>query len=322
MKVSVIVPAYNAEKHIDRCLNSILDQTYKNIEVLVVNDGSTDSTLYKVRQIAAKDDRLFIIDQENSGAYLARRAGENKSKGDYIIHVDADDSLILNGIELLVDKWNNTGADVIIGNYYKILNGKKHLITNRLEIKKGKKELMKGILDNKITGYLCGKLFKRDLMLKIVRTNKAILFEDLYAVLQIFARNELYVEEVESPIYNYLIHSNNSTSTDNRDLIESIYDLNILTQGLLEEEGLLPDLKNEFSAFKCRNWIVYARLGGSRSYDKIFRKEFFKQNFREYARKNLVAYQKMELLVYNYNPDLGHFLTRVLKGVQRILNYN
>lgn len=320
MKVSIIIPAYNAEKFIARCLKSIITQTYSNIEVLVVNDGSTDKTSNEVKIFSEKDKRIILIEKENSGAYSTRRIGESRATGEAVTHIDADDFLEPEAVELLIRKFESTGADVILGSYYKIRNGRKHLVSNNLKHKTGKRNLMKGILDNEIKGYLSGKLFRRDLLRKITKTEKPFLFEDLYAVLQIFARNDLYVEAVETPVYNYFIHDNNSTSTKNKELIESVFDLNEITQKLLEEEGLLPALENEFSAFKCRNWIVYSRLGGSRSYDRIYRKKFLEQNFRKYARENLVAYQKLEMLIYNQNPELGHLLTRFMKGVQRVIS--
>ncbi|MCH4822768.1 glycosyltransferase [Gramella lutea] len=320
MKVSIIVPAFNAERFIGRCLKSIISQTYSNIEVLVVDDGSTDNTAKEVKQFSEKDDRIILIEKANTGAYATRRIGEDRASGATIMHVDADDFLEPEAVELLIKKLESTGADVIIGNYHKIINGRKHLVSNNLKQKTGKKNLMKGILDNEITGYLCGKLFKKDLLSKITKTEKPFLFEDLYAVIQVFARNELYVEAVETPIYNYDIHGNNSTSTKNIKLIESVFELNEITQEILEKEGLLPALKNEFSAFKCRNWIVYSRLGGSRSYDRNYRKQFLKENYRKYARKNLVSYQKLEMLIYNQNPEIGHFITRFLKGVQKVIS--
>lgn len=90
-KISVIIPVYNAEKFLDRCLGSVLGQTYENIEVVAVNDGSGDASLAMLRAYAAGDSRLRIVDQENAGVAAARNAGLANAAGEYILFVDADD---------------------------------------------------------------------------------------------------------------------------------------------------------------------------------------------------------------------------------------
>jgi len=87
--ISVIIPVYNTEKYIENCLRGVLGQTYENIEVIVINDGSTDNSLKIINKI--KDKRLKIIDRENSGAAYSRQQGVKMAKGKYIIFVDADD---------------------------------------------------------------------------------------------------------------------------------------------------------------------------------------------------------------------------------------
>ena len=89
--VSVIIPAYNAEKFLSKTLESVLSQTYKNIEVLVIDDGSQDKTAEMVQSIAQKDSRVVLLQQENSGVAVARNLGINNSKGEFIAPIDADD---------------------------------------------------------------------------------------------------------------------------------------------------------------------------------------------------------------------------------------
>ncbi|MBR4570580.1 MAG: glycosyltransferase family 2 protein, partial [Candidatus Riflebacteria bacterium] len=91
--VSVIIPAYNVEKYIGECLDSIIFQTYKNIEIIVVNDGSKDNTLSIIRDYSKKDNRIIIIDKQNTGVSDTRNCGINKAKGVYIVFVDGDDYL-------------------------------------------------------------------------------------------------------------------------------------------------------------------------------------------------------------------------------------
>ncbi len=110
--VSIIVPAYNVEKNIPYCLNSLVNQTYKNIEIICVNDGSKDSTLDIIREYAAKESRIRVIDKPNGGLSSARNAGIDIAKGEYYAFVDSDDFVALNFIERLLELVNTHFADV------------------------------------------------------------------------------------------------------------------------------------------------------------------------------------------------------------------
>ena len=93
-KISVIVPVYNVEKYLSECLDSIINQTLKDIEVICVNDGSTDSSLSILQDYASKDDRIKIIDKKNEGLGYTRKVGLDNAIGDYILFCDSDDKYI------------------------------------------------------------------------------------------------------------------------------------------------------------------------------------------------------------------------------------
>ena len=88
--ISVIIPVYNAEQYIERCLNSIVHNTYRNLEIICINDGSTDTSFEKLQKLAAKDKRITIINQQNAGVSAARNAGLSISRGDAIAFVDSE----------------------------------------------------------------------------------------------------------------------------------------------------------------------------------------------------------------------------------------
>ncbi len=102
-KLSVIVPVYNAEKYIDKCINSILNQTYKNIELLLINDGSKDNSLSICNVYAEKDERVKVFDKQNGGAASARNLGIKNATGYYIGFCDADDFFELDAFETLIN---------------------------------------------------------------------------------------------------------------------------------------------------------------------------------------------------------------------------
>ena len=119
-KISIIVPGYNAEKFARECIESVINQTYTNLEIILVDDGSKDSTGEIFEEYAKRDRRVIVIHQENKGISEARNAGLDKATGEYIMFIDADDLYEENTCELLYNEIKRTDADYVIGNYIHI----------------------------------------------------------------------------------------------------------------------------------------------------------------------------------------------------------
>lgn len=117
-KITVIVPVYNVENYLRKCLDSIITQTYKNIEIVVVNDGSTDALGEICKEFAEMDHRITYIEQENAGLSAARNTGLNNMSGNYVTFVDSDDWIELDYVETLYKKITEYQADIAVGNYY------------------------------------------------------------------------------------------------------------------------------------------------------------------------------------------------------------
>lgn len=109
--VSIIVPAYNVEKYIEKCVTSILEQTYTNIEVIVVDDGSTDKTGEIIDNISQNDSRLQVLHKKNAGVSAARNSGIEISKGEYLVFVDGDDYISQDYVEYMINLIKSTGSD-------------------------------------------------------------------------------------------------------------------------------------------------------------------------------------------------------------------
>lgn len=116
--VSVIIPNYNNEKYLSECLDSVINQTYTNLEIIVVNDGSTDGSLKVINGYIGRDERIKCIDQKNSGAALARKHGLDAATGEWIQYLDSDDFLEPDSIEKLVTKAKETDADIVAAPFY------------------------------------------------------------------------------------------------------------------------------------------------------------------------------------------------------------
>ena len=118
LKYSVIVPVYNLEKYIEECVNSILQQTYPNIELIVVDDGSKDKSVELCRMIAKKDNRMKVFQGEHGGVSSARNMGLQQVTGDYVFFVDGDDFIEKDYIEKADEILSKLQVDILITNHY------------------------------------------------------------------------------------------------------------------------------------------------------------------------------------------------------------
>ena len=162
--VSIIVPAYNAEKTLNKCLDSILSQTFHNWELLLIDDGSTDSSGEICDEYAAKDKRVKVFHKENGGVSSARNLGLDNAKGKWITFVDSDDELLQKSFDIIE---KTSDCDLILGTYCNHLNNKCRLY----KLKIGIYTLNNGLLNfyaqnlrHVIFNVVWGKFFKRDLI--------------------------------------------------------------------------------------------------------------------------------------------------------------
>lgn len=129
-KISIIVPVYNVEKYIAECLESLVNQTFKDIEIVIVDDGSPDNSAKIYEEYAARDSRIKVVKKKNAGVSEARNTGIDDATGDFLMFVDSDDWMELNGCEILYNEYLRSGADLVVADAYSITNGNKR--TNRI----------------------------------------------------------------------------------------------------------------------------------------------------------------------------------------------
>ncbi|MCY2687943.1 glycosyltransferase family 2 protein [Salinimicrobium sp. TH3] len=320
MKVSVIIPAYNAQAWIGRCIQSVMAQTYKDLEIIVLNDGSTDETLQLLIEITEQDERVQVINKKNSGTYLTRKMGVKRSIGEAIFHADADDFLEPFAIEVLVKRMLKDRANLVIGNHFQLQNGKKRTVTNFIQKDQSRTSQLKSLFKNDLKGYVWGRLYRRELLTSIDFEATKLLQEDFLTNLLVILKNDVRIAVEETPVYNYLVHKNSANSSRDTIFVENVYSFIELTESILKEAGHFEDVKNEFELFKCRNWIVYSRLGGRLSRDKRFRSQFFKKSYTSNVHLHLAYHHRLEMMVYRYHHNLGRLVTRSLKQVDNLIN--
>ncbi len=164
--VSVIVPVYNAEEYLDRCVKSLLGQTLSNIEIILVDDGSTDRSGVMCERYAQQDERVNVFHQSNSGVAVARQRGVDMAQGLFSIHVDPDDWVELTMLEELYAKAVECQADMVICNFVAVYPKKSKPSTQRLGDDLSPKACLNNLLQNKMNGSLCTKLIRTELYRK------------------------------------------------------------------------------------------------------------------------------------------------------------
>ena len=165
--VSIIIPAYNTEKYIVKCLKSLQVQTYDNIEVIIVNDGSIDQTQNIISAFIKTDKRFLLINQENAGVSSARNVGINVSTGNYLIFVDSDDYVAPDYVETLLTLMKLGNNELVCADYYKVKNGvvNSHSTdTQKVDILSRNDAIDLLHSDRYFQGYLWNKIFLKEIV--------------------------------------------------------------------------------------------------------------------------------------------------------------
>ena len=231
MKVSVIIPVYNVEKYLRRCLDSVVNQTYKDVEVILVNDGSPDNSKEICEEYVAKYSNIQLINQKNAGLGAARNTGLQYITGDAVTFVDSDDWLELDAIEYYVASMKKSDADIVVT---KMIRKKEYFSnegTNGATIKEevlNQEQFAKKyfkIDGNNIEYYACAKLYKREIA-REVKYPVGLFAEDVPAAFGYIIRSQkiFYSTKVT---YNYFFNDNSLTAkfTDKDFDLEKIWDL-------------------------------------------------------------------------------------------------
>lgn len=210
--VSIIIPAFNIEEYIGRCLNSCLSQTYYNIEIIVVNDGSTDKTKDIIEDYLTQDPRIISINKQNEGVNLARKIGVENAKGEYIFFLDGDDVITSNAIEMLIVSANENNADIIAGNVeIRTSKGPKSK-RNYDEFRKGTGEKFLEHILIKRLHYIWGKLIRRSLFTnnQLIIKKEIVVGEDQILLYQLcmYAKTVCCVDFV---VYYYILNETSVT---------------------------------------------------------------------------------------------------------------
>ncbi|MCL2860005.1 MAG: glycosyltransferase [Oscillospiraceae bacterium] len=214
LKVSIIVPVYNDEKYLKRCLQSLFNQTLKDIEIIAINDGSKDRSLEILYEFQKKyASKMVIVEQENGGAGSARNAGINIANGEFINFIDADDYLEQNALEKMFNIAKENNVKLVRCNYKSIIGPFKMRYSNNwgklkgnqiVNIKKNKNYIITE------TPAITNKLISRDIF-ETLRFPEKIKWEDL-AITPVIVASAQRIYHMDEALYNYRIHNNTTIS--------------------------------------------------------------------------------------------------------------
>lgn len=211
--VSVIVPVYNCEKYLEKCINSLRRQSYTELEIIIIDDGSKDNTWDICSKLSKEDDRIQIIQQENQGVSCARNQGIKIAKGEYIAFVDGDDWVEQNYIECLLNSLLNEQADMsVCGLSHDNLKGDVLKADKyQYSILDKKAALYSALNMDGFQGYLCNKMFCKNLIeeenLKLDR--EITILEDLLFVVNYLIKVNKVVVDMQ-PVYHYIKHDDSA----------------------------------------------------------------------------------------------------------------
>lgn len=227
-KISVIVPAYNAEKTVGKCLESLVNQTHENMEIIVIDDGSKDNTLKIMKDYQKKyPDKVVVISRENKGIGYTRNEGMKVATGKYLGFVDSDDYVEVEMYEHLYKALNKNKADAVVCDYYQFDETKK--LEKKVLDFKATSILEYPNLINEINTSPWNKLYKKELF-NGVQYPETLKYEDLSAVL-LALLNAKKICKLNEPLYDYYINMNGESNTYNARILDLLEVLNIAREG-------------------------------------------------------------------------------------------
>ena len=272
--VSIIIPVYNCEEYINRCIDSLINQTYKNFEILIINDGSTDGTLERLRQYEFLK-FIKIFSQENAGPAVARNFGIKYAVGEYVMFIDSDDYVDEDFVESYILSIKEHNSDIVIGGYKRVVEGK---IVSKVKLKN--QEFSKYL----ITGPVC-RIIKRNFLLDndilFLDTNSS---EDVYFNILIYNSTKK-ITIIDNTGYYYYFNSKSLSNTAHKGFKSEIKIIE-----LLDFINLKDSYNLEMNQYFIIKYCIWYFLFSGRTATKT---EFINENDKlfNWIRENIKAYK-------------------------------
>lgn len=324
-KVTIIIPVYNSEKYIGRCLDSVISQSYTDFKILVVNDGSKDNSQQIINKYKSRyPEKIISIEQENKGVAVTRNESIKKAMGKYIMFIDNDDFIDKDYIKTYISTIEEGDYDAVIGGYRRPdENGK---IVRTLPLKES--EWAKFMI---MTPW--AKIFKKQYLIdNDIEFLKNNIGEDIYFNLKAMLLSKK-IKVIEYIGYNWLFNTTSVSNTKQKNIQNlQVYELLNSCYDMLKEEKLLDKnyeiLKTHFTRYII--WLLSFSTKGlsyeiiSKEYDNLFK--WLEERFPDYKKNKMISYTKPYGEVFNirflvksfmiaHNLHLGKILTYVYSKI-------
>lgn len=227
IKVSVLIPVFNTEKYLRRCLDSVINQTLKDIEIIIINDGSTDSSEEIIREYINRDSRIIYSKQKNSGLGATRNNGLKLAKGEYIAFLDSDDWVELNCYEIMYSTAQKDNSDLVVSDYYIDSLNSSNIYTHNF---KDKNDYLRKVIRREIAGFSWNKLYKRMMILENnlrfpERGELENVEDQFFSIRCAFFSNRII--QTKKPLVHYIIREGSIVNIYQKDLIKDGIELYI-----------------------------------------------------------------------------------------------
>ena len=309
-KVSVIVPVYNVEKYLRQCLDSLVNQTLTDIEIICINDGSTDGSLAILEDYASKDKRIRLISQENQGQGVARNRGIELSSGEYIGFVDPDDWVELNTYEELYSKAKEQSLDIVEYTYkeYNLHSGTTKIWNNKIKIPENEiftfKKCPLYTFFSTMLGP-CNKIYRTNFIKNnnIKFSNSKLAEDHIFTIKsRIFANKIIFINK---PFYNYRVYKGSSCKRITNQVL-NVIDIVKEVENLLISLNKYNDLKNEYKKYAgltLARQIPYIPQDQKTAYEEKIKKEFTKEIYKQYKYYKYGEYKFIEKIFSLKNEE-------------------
>lgn len=259
-KISVIIPIYNVASYLDECLNSVADQTFRDIEIIAVNDGSTDNSLDIIEAHRKKDNRIIIINKQNEGVMLARKSGVEIAAGEYIYYLDGDDYMESDALDAMYCKAKETNADIVVGDYSKNYRDKIQGVKLDTFTTVGQVDFIKLQL-KWLTFFLWNKLVKRKLYKDIYFPGEIGYGDDIVILSQLLTKAKI-ISKVNHNIVFYRIRNNGLTNKISEKSLNSIFNAYLFNKNNLSSQSYFESIREDFDIYSCKRLCIYFYKGG------------------------------------------------------------
>lgn len=322
--ISVIVPVYNVEAYLEKCVTSIINQTYREIEIILIDDGSTDSSGILCDKLARQDTRIRVNHKKNGGLSEARNYGIDMARGEYLSFIDSDDYIESSMLQMLIYNLHKYNADISVCAY------KMEYPNKSVDIKEGhvvriysKDQAFQVLLHKNNIGVISwNKLYKSNLF-QDIRYPVGQHFEDINTTYKLIAKTNkvVYMPKV---FYHYVqrVNSINGVNFKKINFNKKLYDMEFATDELLRYvEKNCTEVKQEVSIGCCDYYLRIINQEILFGIDNInlrnkARKLIIKNRKKIISARYLTTRKKIQMLLYGYMPDIYKFIVKKVKGCQ------